>query len=321
MVYYLDAKIIFAPFRMSTQPPPRRGKSLRLLPLLLLFGGGALLGLTTNLVKLAGGVGLTPLAFLTWSLVVATAALFLVALLRRDLPPVDSRSLRYYAVSALVGVAGPNFVFFAAVPHVGASFVALTITLPPLLTYAGAIALGMEGFQAARAIGVVAALAGAGILAVSQQAAPDADLAWAFLVLLGPLLLAIGNLYRTLRWPPGVSVQALAAGMLLAATLMLLLVGLMPGQSLAVPLNRGLPALLIILQGLVFAAQFQVLFLLQKISGPILLSLLGSVGAVVAVPVAIYVQKETPPAGLIPAASLIAIGVALVVVTRKKGAS
>jgi len=53
----------------------------------------------------------------------------------------------------------------------------------------------------------------------------------------------------------------------------------------------------------------------------VLLSLLGSVGAVVAVPVAIYVQKEAPPAGLIPAASLIAVGVALVAVTRKKGTS
>jgi len=277
--------------------------------------------LTTTLDKLSVGVGLETLEFLAWSLVVATITLFLFALLRRDLPPVNSRSLRYYAVSALVGVAGPNFVFFEAVPHVGASFVALMITLPPLLTYAGALALGMEGFQRARAVGVVAALAGAGILAVRQQAGPGADLAWAFLVLLGPVLLAIGNLYRTLRWPAGVSAQALASGMLFAAALMLLGVGLLPGQSLAVPLSGRLPVVLIVLQGLIFAGQFQVLFLLQKISDPVLLSLLGSVGAVVAVPVAIYVQKEAPPAGLIPAASLIAVGVALVAATRKKSVS
>src|SRR5690606_2637706 len=138
--------------------------------------------------------------------------------------------------------------------------------------YAGALALGMEGFQTTRAIGVVAALAGAAILAIRQQAGPEADLVWAFLVLLGPVLLAIGNLYRTLRWPPGVSAQALASGMLLVAALMLLCVGMLPGQSLAVPLNGRLPILLIVLQGLIFAAQFQVLFLLQKISGPVLLS-------------------------------------------------
>lgn len=303
---------------MTARSITLRDAPRRLLPLLLLFGGGALLGLSTNIAKQALGAGLTPLPFLVWSLIGAAAILLVAAAWRRKLPPVDRRCIRYYVISALVGVAGPNFIFFAAIPRVGASFVALMITLPPLLTYVGALALGMERFRAARAMGVVAALAGAGILAVSQQAAPDADLFWTLLVLLGPVLLAVGNLYRTLRWPAGVSAQALAPGMLLAAICMLLLAGLLPGHALAVPLGRGLPVTLIALQALVFAAQFQVLFLLQKVGGPVLLSLLGSVGAVVAVPVAIFLQSEAPPAGLAPGASLIALGVALVVCSRAR---
>ena len=43
-----------------------------------------------------------------------------------------------------------------------------------------------------------------------------------------------------------------------------------------------------------------------------LLSLLGAVGAVVGVPVAIFLQNESPPEGLILGASLIALGVILV---------
>ena len=54
------------------------------------------------------------------------------------------------------------------------------------------------------------------------------------------------------------------------------------------------------------------LFLLQKTGGPVLLSLLGAVGAVVGVPIAIFLQGERPPEGLFLAASLIAVGVILV---------
>jgi len=303
---------------MSAQSTVSRGKKSRLLPVLLLFAGGALLGVSTNLAKLAVGIGMTPLAFLTWSLAGAALLLLTGAALRGSLPPLNKRSIKYYAVAALVGVAGPNFIFFEAIPHVGASFVALMIALPPLLTYAGALAMGMEGFQWARALGVVAALGGAGVLAASRQIASDADLFWTVLVLLGPALLAVGNIYRTLKWPAGVSAHALATGMLFLAVFMLMLFSMLPGYSLAVPMDRSLPVVLTLAQACVFAAQFQVLFLLQKTGGPVLLSLLGSVGAVVAVPVAIYLQNEAPPAGLLPGAGLIALGVALIAGSRAK---
>ncbi|WP_017524476.1 DMT family transporter [Pusillimonas noertemannii] len=303
---------------MSAQSTVSRGKKSRLLPVLLLFAGGALLGVSTNLAKLAVGIGMTPLAFLTWSLAGAALLLLTGAALRGSLPPLNNRSIKYYAVAALVGVAGPNFIFFEAIPHVGASFVALMIALPPLLTYAGALAMGMEGFQWARALGVVAALGGAGVLAASRQIASDADLFWTVLVLLGPALLAVGNIYRTLKWPAGVSPHALATGMLFLAVFMLMLFSMLPGYSLAVPMDRSLPVVLTLAQAFVFAAQFQVLFLLQKTGGPVLLSLLGSVGAVIAVPVAIYLQNEAPPAGLLPGAGLIALGVALIAGSRAK---
>jgi len=73
-----------------------------------------------------------------------------------------------------------------------------------------------------------------------------------------------------------------------------------------------MPLGLITVQAFIFAGQFLLLFLLQKTGGPVLLSLLGSVGAVVGVPVAVFVQGEIPPDGLILGASLIALGVALV---------
>ena len=100
--------------------------------------------------------------------------------------------------------------------------------------------------------------------------------------------------------------------MLIAASMMLGMMGLFPGFSLNVPPGGLLPFALIVVQMLVFAGQFQMLFLLQKTGGPVLLSLLGSVGAVVGVPIAVIVQNEGVPDGLLPGASLIALGVFLV---------
>ena len=287
-------------------------------PLLYLLSGGSLLGVSTNLAKLAGETHLPPLAFLGWSIVGAAFVLMVVAARRRDLPPVNARTLEYYTVSALVGVAGSNLIFFSAIPHVGAGFVALIISLPPLLTYLGALALRMERFQMIRAAGVVAALAGAGVLAARKLSAPDADVFWILLALVGPVLLAIGNLYRTLRWPEGVSADALAPGMLVAAAVMLLGAGYLPGFSLAVPMDRSLPLVLIAVQAFVFAGMFLLLFMLQKTGGPVLLSLLGSVGAVVGVPVAIFLQGEAPPEGLFLGAALIAAGVAQLTLGRTR---
>ncbi|MFK3990655.1 DMT family transporter [Psychrobacter sp. NPDC064578] len=287
-------------------------KSVWLVPLICLLVGGALLGISTNVAKYAGEIGLSPLAFLFWSIAGAAIILLVIALLRHELPPLNKRSFEYYFISALVSVAGSNLLFFSAIPHVGAGFVALIISLPPLLTYLGALALGMERFQTVRALGVAAALAGAGVLATRKFSAPDASVFWILIALCGPVLLAIGNLYRTLRWPEGASPNALAPGMLIAAVVLLGATSLLPDFSLTVPMGGFLPLGLIALQAFIFAGQFQLLFLLQKTGGPVLLSLLGSVGAIVGVPVAVFLQGESPPDGLILGASLIALGVALV---------
>ena len=252
------------------------------------------------------------MAFLFWSITGATLILWFIALLRHDLPPLNLRCLEYYFVAALVSVAGSNLIFFSAIPHVGAGFVALTIALPPLLTYLGALLLQIERFTMIRALGVVAALGGAGVLAAHKFSAPDASIFWIIIALCGPVLLAIGNIYRSLRWPKNVSASALAPGMLVAAAILLAMVSITPNFSLTVPQGQVLPIVLIMVQAGIFAAQFLLLFLLQKTGGPVLLSLLGAIGAIVGVPVAVFLQGEAPPEGLIVGALFIALGVILV---------
>lgn len=274
-----------------------------------LLGAGLLLGLSTNLAKVAGGIGIAPLAYLTWSLAGAAALLVTVAVVRGRTAPLNRRTLEYSVVSALLGVAGSNLIFFSAVPRLGVSFVALVISLPPLLTYVGALALGMERYCTWRAAGVTLALGGTAVLVVRQWSSPEAGPGWIALTLLGPVLLAAGNLYRSRRWPPGAGADTLAPGMVVAAVLMLGLFAALTGASIDVPMLRGPALALIVSQALIFAGQFQLMFLLQRLGGPVFLSLMGAVSAVFGVPIALIVLAEPAPAGLAGGAVLVATGI------------
>ena len=296
----------------SDRPTDGKPRNAWVVPLLCLLGAGALLGVTANLAKLAGEVGLAPLPFLTWSVTGAALVLLLINLLTGRLPGLTTRTVEYFAVAATVSVVVPSLLFFAAVPHVGASFMALALAFPPLFTYAGALVLGMERFDAWRAVGIALALAGASLLAALKLSAPDAALIWIAATLFAPVLLAAGNLYRTLRWPPGASPDALAPGMMAASALILLGIGAAPGTSLTVSLTDTTPLLLILAQAAAFAAQYLLFFVLQKRGGPVYLSLLGSIAAVVGVPIAVLLLGEDPPDGLLMGAVLIAAGIGLV---------
>ena len=293
-----------------------------------LLVAGALLGVSTNLVKVAISIGLAPLPYLTWSLAGATFLLTAISTMRGQTPRLNGRSLEYFVVAAFLSVAGSNLIFFNAVPHVGVSFVALTISLPPLLTYVGALMLGMESFCWWRASGVVLALVGTGVLVAAQWTTPDTNHFWIILTLIGPVLLAAGNIYRSHRWPPGASAESLAPGMLLAATALLVLISVItPGWILGISTGNTYALPLIGVQAVVFAAQFLLLFVLQKAGGPVFLSLMGAVSAVIGVPIAMMLLAEPALPALLPSVALIAAGIASMVIgvracqpiTAKKG--
>ena len=285
----------------------------RIVTLACLLATGILLATSTILAKLGTGVGLSPVALLAWSCLGAAGVLLALAAARGHLPPLNARTAEYALVAATVSFAAPNLLFYSAIPHVGVSFVALAIAFPPLFTYLGALVLRVERFSFVRAGGIALALAGAAYIAVLKLNTPSGAAGWVLAVLAGPVLLAIGNLYRTLRWPAGMQPDGLAAIMLSAAAAMLLATGMLPGFSLAVPATRD-AALLIGAQVATFSAQFAIFFILQARGGPVYVSLLGAVAATVGVPVAILLLGEAAPAGLAIGGLLIAAGIGLVTV-------
>ena len=287
----------------------------RRVPFVLLVAVGSLLGIFAALAKAAVDAGWHPLAFLFWSLAGGGAILLVLATRNRQRPPFSRHTVLYFLGSGLLSGLAPNALSFAAIPHVGAGFVALGFAFPPLISYCLALALKMERFGAVRAAGLALAFLGVVVLVASKIAIGDASFGWIAVALAAPFLVAGGNIFRSLYWPRGATALSLAPGMLIAAAFLLAPVLAVAGVPLVPPLNATTIAL-VLAQTAVFAATFSLIFLLQSLAGPVYLSQIGSVGAAAGGAIAVVVLGEPATPGLAIATLAILAGAWLVNRTR-----
>ncbi|WP_111495629.1 DMT family transporter [Marinobacter bohaiensis] len=284
----------------------RDGQGLFALGCLLLVG--TLLALSLVMAKLADGAGAPRLTFLMLGLVGAGIILTGLTALQRQAMPLNRRTLEYALVTGVL-MALPNALGFLAVRHVGAGFISLSFAFPILLTWLLALLMGMERMRVPRLLGVLLALAGGVILAVSKAGNSAGEPIWAMLILAMPLALSIGNIYRTLRWPTGTSPIFLAAIMLFGAGLSLLpfVLATEVGEIGAMMRSSTILGLLAV-EVLVFAVLYFFYFVLQKLAGPVYLSQIGTVAAVVGTAIAVLALGEATPPNLALAGTLVAAG-------------
>lgn len=216
----------------------------------------------------------------------------------------------YAIVSAALMAAALALVWLAA-PHAGAGYVAFVHAFPILLTWAMARLLGLEPASRPRLVAVLLGLAGGAVLGGAKLAAAPAGAArWTLVATAIPVVLALGNIYRSRYWPRG-------APPLMLAGLTLLLAGLMvaPGAALtegAAALPRlAAPEVWPLLAALTasYTVQYVTFFRLQQVGGPVVLSLIGPVAAVAGPPAAVLLQGEHLPAVFPLAALLTGAGV------------
>jgi len=274
-----------------------------------LFLVGSLLAISLSLAKLAVAAGAPPLGFLLVSLTGAGAILLFVSGVVMRAPMVANRRILEYGLVAGALFALPNAIGFLAVRHVGAGFLSLSFAFPILITYVLALLIGMERPRIGRVLGVLAGLAGGVILAVSKVQLDQGALFWIALVMCSPVIIAVANIYRTLRWPPGAAPIYLAALMLLGAALLLAPFAIWTAPDMLARLVSS-PAIvwLVVMETLVFFVLYLFYFILQKIAGPVYLSQIGTVGAVVGAALALVFLGEALPRNIAFAAALIGFG-------------
>ncbi len=290
-------------------------------PLVLLLIVGSFLAVSTIIAKAAPEFGWHPLALLQWSILGGAIGLFtLTRVFATDRPGPEhagngaafSQLAPYLLVSGILFII-PNMIAVVAAPKVGAGFVSLSFAFPLVLTYAFAVVLRIEKFQKLRGTGVLFGLAGGILLAVSGKNLSVEASFWSLFALTIPIFLATGNIYRTLKWPAGAKPVDLALGMMAVGFVALAVFNLFFGVPFAPGSWSENAGVLLAAQAAIFSLQYGLYFRLQQTAGPVYLSQIGSVAAVVGLGLGFLVFGEIPNAEKL--AAVVAVGVGIVLVT------
>lgn len=292
-------------------------------PVLLAVVGG-FLAVSTVIAKAAPQMGWHPLALLQWAIFGGAIGLYLLTRVASGegwtLTSLGigrrSSMFRYLVLSGLLFVA-PNMIAVMAAPRVGAGFVSLSFAFPLVLTYAFAVLLRIERLQVLRGTGVLFGLAGGVLLAVSGAELSVEASWWSLVALTIPVFLATGNIYRTLHWPEGARPVDLALGMMATAFLALAVVNVAAGIPLLPVAWTPQASLLLAAQIAIFTIQYGLYFRLQQTAGPVYLSQIGSVAAVVGLGLGYLVFGEIPNAAKLAAVASVGAGIVLVTLGRR----
>ena len=286
-------------------------------PALLLLAVGTLLGLNFPLGKLAQAAQVPAVL---WAALISLGASSLLGawlLLRRRPVVCDAQHARYFVITALVSYALPNLLVLAAMAHLGSGPTAMMFTLSPLFT---ALLSRLAGLRAPARLeywGIAIGFGGALLVALARgEAGRPAAWLWVGVGLLIPLLLALGNVYRSLDWPPRADGTWLAVGSHGVAALLLLALCALTGAWRGLPALAGVPWLAAA-QVAAAVLMFPLFFRLQALGGPVLLSQIGTVGAGVGVAVGAGLLGERYPPLVWGGVALIALGSGLTVWARR----
>lgn len=279
-------------------------------PALLLLTG-LLLGLTLPLGRAAAAQGVSPFA---WAFALSGGAALLLApalLAQTGARFPDLHRWRYFAVAAAVSYALPNLLLFTVMPHVGTGYAGIMYTLSPIFTllFAGMLGFRRPGWMGIA--GIAAGFLGAVLVALSRGGlGQPAALGWIALAMAVPVLLAAGNVYRTLDWPKGAGAVELAVGCHGVSAVLLAACSLPAAGGLGLADLSRVPWLTVA-QVASAAAMFPVYFRLQQVGGPVYLSQIGYVAAAVGLAFGTLAFAEHYPLSAWAGAGLIVLGVVL----------
>ena len=278
-------------------------------PLLLLLSVGAALGCNFPLGKLASSAGVGPAL---WAAVISLGAgVVMLAISRLAEGEGGGRPVLGFAItSGFISYVVPNFLTFAAIPHIGSGMAAIMFALSPVVTALLSIVLKVRPPSLLGLLGIGLGLAGALIIIFARNAGISAGPSgWLLLATLIPMALGLGNVYRTMAWPEGVGPMRLAALTNLAAVPPLLLAAALSGGMDIAPL-LAIPGL-VVAQLTASSLMFVMFFRLQQAGGPTYLSQIGYIAAAVGVGFGVVLLGETYPPPVWAGVAVVGAGIAL----------
>lgn len=289
--------------------------SSRVLPLVLLVGGGIVYGSVFSANKIAIEAGFPFIAYTFWQALLAGLSLLVIGAATKSLPQISGPHLRQYAVTALFGYIVPFAVFAFVANKVPPLILTLLLALAPTLTYVFAFLLRLERFRLMSVLGVVFGFIGILLIVLPEGGLPSRETAgWVVLALLAPLGFAANNVAVAVLRPPASTSIGLSVGVLLVAAAVMFVVmlawdGFVGLWTLPADAVWG-----VIWAAVVNGVTFWFLFEIIRLAGPVFFSQFNYVSVGAGFLWALILFQQLP--GIWVWAALIAMVVGLVLATR-----
>lgn len=289
---------------------PNQVRMLTTRPLPLLLIVGFLLAVSILLSKIAAAHGAPMLTYLAVAMG-GSGLILTLSTRQRGTAETGFLAIASYSLGAGGLMALGSALGYLTVHKVGAAFIALALAFPPMLTWLLSMVLRLERFDRLRLAGLLIGLAGGAFLAVSKGIAAPSDIGAILTASSMPVVLAVGNVFRTRFWPKGASPSRLAGAMLISGALLTFPFAIYHEGAKAIHGMAQPPFLVVLLIALgTFVAQYLAMFQLQRVAGPVYLSQIGSVAAIIGSPVAVFALGESLPDRFALAGLLIVLGLA-----------
>ncbi|KZL19376.1 EamA-like transporter family protein [Pseudovibrio axinellae] len=191
-------------------------------PTLLIVAIGVFVGVSYTLSKVAIQANIGPLTALFWQLLVATLLLFVLGFLSGQRLQVTRHHLIYYIGSGLLGISLPALVAYTVLEHISTGLYSVLITLSPLFTFVITASVERKMLPIYRLWGIIIGLVGISFATLGGIGKMDSQPIWIVLAILGPLLLAMGNVFRSRSYPQSGEPIMIAAGTLLSQLILCL---------------------------------------------------------------------------------------------------
>ena len=283
---------------------------------------GVLFGATISMAKLGSQYGIDPVTLVFWQMLIGGILLTITAIARKQYVKLDRKHLRYYFIAGILGNAIPTTLAFVASVKIGAALTGLVYPLSPLFTYAFSIIVRIDRPRTHKIIGMMLGLCGAllivlpPIISGGSRSNDDLPLLWLGLAFTIPIFLGLGNIYRSVSWPKGTGSLPLAAGMLLATSILMLPMFITDNAQVWPEFNTNIAIAIFIGNILMSYVGFIFYFELQRIADPVYFSQISYFITITTMIFGILLFGESIQWYVIPSIGLIFAG--LYLVSRKQ---
>ncbi|MBA3660663.1 MAG: DMT family transporter [Gammaproteobacteria bacterium] len=246
--------------------------------LTLLITLGIIWGTGYSIARYATTHGVSPLGYSFWQSLGPALLISAFAFQQKSSGQMSFSILFYYIICGMTAIAIPNTTMYFAAPHLPASILAMVVNTVPVMVYPLALIAGLETFSWQRCAGVSFAILALTLIILPTSSLPTPTMIpWVLFSLITPLSFAMCSIFIAKVRIPQQNSRVLAAGMLIASTLLLLPLVMSTNSFYLIHYPLTFPDWIILLEIILSSLGYILYFKLIKKAGPVYYSLVDSI--------------------------------------------